>query len=294
MRSTATPAQLLQLLLAILIMSSSGTLGRYILLPPEPVIWLRCLIGAIVLWVILKLMGKSLKIEGRRNRNIVLLSTLLLGTHWVTYFHTLKLTTVAIGMLSLFIYPTITAVLEPLILKTKFDPRHLVLALLALFGVYLLVPDFELTDDYTIGVLIGIFSATAYAIRNILLKKGVDNTDGTVLMFYQLLGNTLLIWPLVLFVEFEVPEDLILNWDGLLILGAVTTATGHTLFVRSFKHFNITAVSIISNLTPIFGIILGFMVLGEIPEGNVMLGGAIILSTTFIEAFYSMRKRQQS
>ena len=50
-----------------------------------------------------------------------------LGTHWVTYFYALQWSNVAIGMLSLFTFPVITACLEPLFLKTKFKWRHLFL-----------------------------------------------------------------------------------------------------------------------------------------------------------------------
>ena len=62
-------------------------------------------------------------------------------THWVTYFYALQWSNVAIGMLSLFTYPVITALLEPLILKTKFQKHHLILGFIVLIGVYFLAPD---------------------------------------------------------------------------------------------------------------------------------------------------------
>ncbi len=219
------------------------------------------------------------------------MSTILLGIHWISYFHSLVLSTVAIGMLALFTYPTITAVIEPLMLRSKFEPRHLILAVIALFGVYLLVPEFSMSNQHTKGIVIGIGSALAYSVRNILLKRGVANTDGTVLMFYQLLGVTVIFWPLLLLVPADIPRQITENWQGILILGVITTAAGHSMFVRSFRHFNITTVSIISNLTPLFGIILGFLVLKEIPTGNVYLGGSIILSTTLVEGYFSMREK---
>ena len=53
-----------------------------------------------------------------------------MGTHWVTYFYALQWSNVAIGMLSLFTYPVITALLEPLFFNTRFQLRHLILGAL--------------------------------------------------------------------------------------------------------------------------------------------------------------------
>ncbi|MDP4680797.1 MAG: DMT family transporter, partial [Cyclobacteriaceae bacterium] len=72
-------------------------------------------------------------------------------------------------------------------------------------------------------------------------------------------------------------------------LGIFTTAIGHTMFVVSFKNFSITAVSIISNLTPLFGIILGYFVLGEAPQGKALIGGAIIMTSVIAESFRTFK-----
>ena len=46
-----------------------------------------------------------------------------MGTHWIIYFISLKLSNVAIGMLSVFTYPVITAFLEPILLGNKFKSQ---------------------------------------------------------------------------------------------------------------------------------------------------------------------------
>lgn len=117
----SSTSHFLSLGLAITIMSTSGTLGRYIQLPPPSIIWIRCVIGAIALFLVMQIWSINFKIPGRKNFYTLALGGILLGGHWVTYFYALQLSTVAIGMLSLFTYPVITALLEPLILKTSFQ-----------------------------------------------------------------------------------------------------------------------------------------------------------------------------
>ena len=210
-----------------------------------------------------------------------------MGLHWIFYFYSLRLSNVAIGMLSLFTYPIITSFLEPLILKTKLQRIHLLLGLLVLGGIYFLVPDFNMKNDYALAVLLGFFSAVFYALRNILLKSKVGNYNGSVLMTYQVAIIGILLLPALYWTDVEM---IISQWKGLLALALFTTAIGHTLFLRSFKHFSITTASIISSVQPVYGIIIGALFLSEIPSWSTIFGGLLILSSVVIESVRSYEK----
>ncbi|MEP2023724.1 DMT family transporter, partial [Reichenbachiella sp.] len=181
-------------------------------------------------------------------------------------------------------------ILEPIILKAKPKLIDIVLSFVAFFGVFFLVPDFDLTNDVTLGVVIGIFSAITYSLRNILLKLHVQNHSGITLMFMQVVGLSVLLSPVFFLGDINRQLDLIvLNWWKLLTLGLLTTAIGHTLFVMSFKNFSITVISILSTLTPLIGIGLGFLFLDEMPQGNVWIGGALISVAVIVESFKSAK-----
>jgi drug/metabolite transporter (DMT)-like permease len=193
-------------------------------------------------------------------------------------------------MLSLFTYPVVTSLLEPFFVKTSFKLWDVAMALIALTGVFFLIPEYDMNNNVTLGATIGLASAILYSIRNILLKKNISSHSGITLMFYQLVIVTLLLLPVMFFVNFDQTISLISSdWHALLVLGIFTTAIGHTMFVVSFKNFSITAVSIISNLTPLFGIILGYFVLGEAPQGKALIGGAIIMTSVIAESFRTFK-----
>ena len=94
-----------------------------------------------------------------------------MAAHWVTYFYALKLSNVALGLLSLYTFPIITALLEPVFLKVKFNPIYIVLGVMVLTGIYILVPELDLNNSQLKGVLFGLFSALCYAIRILILKQ---------------------------------------------------------------------------------------------------------------------------
>tara|TARA_R110002051_G_scaffold56046_9_gene104016 strand:+ start:14564 stop:15430 length:867 start_codon:yes stop_codon:yes gene_type:complete len=274
---------LIEINVAMLFIATSGALGRYVQLPVSVTIGTRAILAFIVLFLFCKWKRFSFKIS-KKDAPAVFISGVLMGIHWVAYFYALKLSNVAIGMLSIFTYPVITAFLEPIILKTKFQLIHLLLAFLVLTGMYFLSPSLDFENSYTIAIGLGVFSALAYALRNIILKKRVNKYNGSILMTYQTAIVGVLLFPFLFTVQ---PIQIIEQWKALIALAVLTTAIGHTLFLMTFKHFNITTVSILSSVQPVYGIIIGAIFLSEIPKGTTILGGFLILSSVVIESVRS-------
>ena len=278
-------SHLLQINLATLFISTSGALGRYVELPVPVTIATRGILAFFLLLFYCKWRGISLKVRSQ-DMILVLISGILMALHWLSYFYSLQMSNVAIGMLSLFTYPVITSFLEPLLLKTKFQKVHLLLGGLVLLGIYFLVPDFNLENSSTIAIGIGILSALFYALRNLILKSKVKNYHGSMLMVYQTGIIGLFLLPSLFFVE---TEDILGEWEGLVALAVMTTAVGHTLFLMTFKHFSITSVSIISSVQPVYGIGIGAVFLSEIPTLTTIFGGLLILSSVIIESIRSSK-----
>lgn len=278
---------LLLLTLATLLISTSGALGKFIDLPTPVIIWCRSALGALFLFIFCRYKKLNIKIKSKKDIPSILLGALLLGTHWVTYFYALKLSNVAIGMLSMFTFPVITALLEPFFTKSKLNPIHILLALIVLLGIYILAPDLNFEDNYLKGILFGVFSAFCYALRNLILKRHVNKYDGTVLMMQQALIVSIILLPVMFKMNIS---NLQTQLPYLLLLGLVTTAIGHSLLISSFKHFSISTASIIGSMQPIFGIIIAFFFLNEIPNLNTFIGGSLILATVVIESIRSRKK----
>jgi drug/metabolite transporter (DMT)-like permease len=281
---------LLQLNLAMLLVSTSGVLGRSIPLWAPVAIAYRALLAAALLFLFLRFKKINL-IIAKKDRKMILLGGILMGLHWVFYFQALQLSSVAIGMLTIYTHPTLTSILEPIIMKKPFQKIHLLLGILVLIGITFLVPDLDLENQNTRAVGFGLISALAYSLRNILMKKQIANYHGSLLMWYQMVIIAVTLIPLY----FMTSQDALTEaFPYLLTLALVTTAVGHTLFLMSFKHFNITTASIISSIQPIYGILMGIIILGEIPRWGTLIGGAMILTAVITESLRSFRKKELS
>lgn len=274
------------LLLSTIFISTSGVLGKYIDLSPEVIILCRAIFAGIFIYIFCRIKKINLKIATKKDGYSFARSGFFMAAHWVTYFYALKLSNVAIGMLSMFTFPVITALLEPFFTKEKLNLTHVFLAFLVLIGVYMLVPEFSIENDQLKGILFGIFSALCYSLRNLTLKKHVKDYNGSMLMLHQMIIVSVLLLPILFFSDFS-------NLDSqlplLLLIALLTTAIGHTMLVNSLQHFSVSTASIISSVQPIFGIIIAYIFVNEIPSFNTYIGGSLILLTVVIESIRSRK-----
>ena len=275
---------LLLLIIGTIFISTSGALGKFIDMPTPVIIWWRSALAALFLLIFCLYKGINLKIKNSKDRQTFIVAAVLMGAHWITYFYALKLSNVAIGMLSIFTFPVIIALLEPLFSKTKLDPIHIVLGLIVLLGIYILAPEFNLESSHLQGILFGVFSAFCYAVRILILKGHVANYNSTMLMFYQVVIIAILLAPSLYFMD---TTNISTQYPYVILLAFITTAVGHTLFVNSLKYFKASTASIIGSIQPVIGIIIAYFFLKEIPTIHTFVGGTLILATVIIESIRS-------
>lgn len=107
-----------------------------------------------------------------------------------------------------------------------------------------------------------------------------------MLMFYQVVIVSVLLAPFVYVMD---TSNITSQYPYVILLALVTTAIGHTMFVNSLNHFKASTASIIGSAQPVFGIIIAFLFLNEIPTINTYIGGTLILATVFIESVRSKK-----
>lgn len=277
------------LTVATVFISTSGSLGKFIDMPTPVAIWWRTSLAALFLFVFCKYKKLSFKIETTKDKRTFIIASLFMAAHWITYFYALKLSNVAIGMLTLFTFPIITALLEPVFNKTKLDIIHIPLGILVLIGIYILAPEFNLKSSQLQGVFLGLLSAICYAIRLLLIQNEAKKYNGTVLMFYQVAIMTLVLAPVLLVMD---SSNITTQYPFVILLALLTTAIGHTLFINSLKYFKASTASIIGSTQPIFGIIIAYFFLNEIPTYNTFIGGSLILATVIVESIRSKKNKK--
>ncbi len=267
--------------IGIFLMSTSAVLGRYILASSTVVVFWRCLIGAICLIFITRMMRDSFRFNWIRHGRILFISSVLMAVHWVTYFYSLDFSNVSIALLTLYTFPAMTALMEPLWYRYRIPGKDLVLAGVVIIAVLIISPPLKEGSNIVLAIILGLFSAFCYSLRNILLVSITTKYPGSTLMMYQLVFMTLLLLPFSLMIEVDYRE---FQWIAVLFLGILTTAAAHTLFLRGLSYYTASTASLFATIVPVYAITWGYLFLREIPRLNTLIGGVLIVGVVFVKA----------
>jgi len=273
---------------AVFLFGLTALFSKLISLSALEITLLRSIFAVLTLWLVMRYQGLSVKLHSRRDYSIVLLLGVLLAGHWVTYFHAMQVSSVAVGVIALFTFPVITVFLEPFFHSGRPHLQDVVSALAVLFGIYLLVPTFSLDDHTTQGVLWGVFSALLFALRNIIQGRYFSAYPAKQSLFYQIAITFLLLLP---FGSQVIPQVSSVQWGQLLVLGVVFTALPHTMFAFSLRHFKAKTTSLIATLQVVYATVFAALVLGEWPSLATVAGGLIVVAAAMFET-YSTGRRQ--
>lgn len=294
---TATARAQLQIHLCVLLWGFTAILGKLILLPALPLVWWRMLIVVAAL-ALLPRVWRGLLAMPSRLRLAYAGIGLLVALHWLTFYGAIKLANASVAATCIALAPAFTAVVEPWLARRPFSPRELAFGLAVLPGVALVVGG--VPDGMRSGIVVGALSALLVAIFGSLNKRLVEHGDPLVVTAVELGAGTLLLTALApampwLFPAFAGDLWALPGWrDGLwlLALSLLCTLLPFALALVALRHLSAYAVQLVTNLEPVYAIVLAMLLLGEQRElgGLFYLGVAIILAAVFLQPLLQPRR----
>ena len=265
---------IIQLHLAVLLFGCAGLFGKLINEPPVVIVFGRTSLATIALFCIIKLQGNTIKFQGRRDIFGFTFMGLLLAFHWITFFKSVQISTVAIGLLTYASFPAFVTIFEPLFFNGRYNKRDIVYVFLVGLGLVIIVPQFSFENQITAGVFWGLLSGMSFAILTILNKQYGERYSAFTIAFFQDGVASVILMPFFL----NSPKDLSGTDIGyIVILGIICTALAHTLFIQSMKKVRAFTAGIVACLEPVYGIILAGILLHEVPSLRALIGGLMIV-----------------
>ena len=269
----------MELHFAVLLFGTAGLFGKLVPADPATIVLGRTLFAALAIFAALRFSSVSLSIVPGRSRWLLPASGLVLALHWVTFFHAIQISTVAIGLVGFASFPVFVTFLEPLVSRQTLRGVDILSALIVVIGLLLVAPSFELSDAGTAGLAWAVVSGALFAVLTLMNRPLVASNSFMVVAFYQQITAALVLIPFALPLR-QMPETRTLGL--LLVLGVICTALPHMLFIKSLRALKAQLVSIITGLEPVYGIALAALLLGEIPALSTLLGAALIFAAVWL------------
>ncbi|SLM32034.1 conserved membrane hypothetical protein [Desulfamplus magnetovallimortis] len=275
---------LLTIHISVLLFSMSGLFGKFLHISPKLIVFGRTAFASIVLVMVLHILKIPVRYKNRKDLMGFLVMGAILAVHWVTFFYSIQISTVAIGLLSFSSYPIFVTFLEPLFFNEKLLLRDIGISLIVFSGLVLVVPEFDLSNNLTLGALWGTVSGFTFALLSILNKKYLIKYSSLTIAFYQ---DGIACMALMPFIGGEIFDITPYDIGMVAILGVVFTALAHTLFIQGMVRVKAQLASIITCLEPVYGILFAMVLLGEIPSIKVLGGGVIIIGGILYATYQS-------
>ena len=216
------------------------------------------MITVLTLWIVFYFRKKISRIGLASVVKIGLLGCIL-ALHWVFFYASIKYANVTIALTCLSTSALLSSVLEPLVLRKRFDTFEILLGLFAIAGIAII---YNTHLQFSIGIMIGLLAALLTVLVSVYNKKIIHDYAPEEITLYQLTGGfaglTLLL-PLnhYLFAPQQIYPT-VPDWMWLLILSWICTILTFYLYIRSLKRVSAFTMNLTLTLEPIYGIVLAF------------------------------------
>ena len=289
----------LQIHVCVMLWGATAILGKLITLAALPLVWWRMLIVVVAL-ALLPRVWRGLR---------ALTPRLVLGyggvgalaaLHWLTFYGAIKLANASVAATCIALAPAFTAIIEPWVAQRPFRSRELLFGIAALPGVAMVVGG--VPDKMRDGILVGAVSALLVALFGSLNKRLVSHADPLTVTALELGTGTLVLTVLAPWTPQLLPAfggaDLRIVPDLhdallLLVLALACTLLPFALALVALRQLSAYSVQLITNLEPVYAIVLAALLLGEQRELSVLfyLGVAIILGAVFLHPLLERYQR---
>lgn len=286
----------LGLIISMLIWGSIGIFVRYINFTSSQIALVRAIVGSIFLIIFSMISKESLSKEKIKSNLLVLICCgICLGFNWIFLFQAYHYTTVSTATICYYLAPIIVMFLSPFLLKEKLNSVKVCCIVAAMIGMLCIVgiDKGSIGENNMVGILYGLSAACFYTGVVILNKflKGISGRDSAIV---QLSVSAIFLLPYVIFTEKTSlvgvsSQSIIL----LLVLGVVHTGIAYLLYFTAIQKIESQTVAIYSYVDPISAIFMSAIILNESMSLLQIIGGILILGSTFISEVYSNKIKLQ-
>jgi drug/metabolite transporter (DMT)-like permease len=282
----------IQFILSMIIFGTIGLVVRYIDLSSSERALLSSCIGCLFLTLILVIMKKKLSWNlVKSNALFLFLSGIVLGGNWIFLYKSYDHTTIANATLGYYFAPVFVMILSPFVLREPLSIKKMGCIGAAIIGILLIVGEgvSASKSEDILGLSYGLVAAAFYATL-LLLNKFIKDLGKLELTIIQLGTSALLLMPYVFFTEgfgiFQVSSSSI---PFILILGIINTGIGFWLFFSGMEKLKGQSIAMLSYVDPFVAILISAIILQEQMTIIQILGGALLLGSTFVSENQSIK-----
>ena len=279
-------------LLSLAVMGSNGIVASFINLSSIDIVFLRTVIGSIVLIIACLIMREKFNcLHDLHDAIFLLLSGFSLGAGWIFLFEAYRTIGVSIATLLYYLGPMIAMILSPIFFGEKLTEEKITGAIIVAFGIVLL--NGKINGDITKfnGIICGFIAGLLYAAM-VILNKHIKYADGLENTTCQIVASFFLILIYMTFKSGIHIKISGLEWIPVLWIGIINTGINCIFYYSSITKLSMSTVAILSYVDPVAAVVLSMVILGERLTPLQTLGSFLVISgALYSQIRYSFKSK---
>ena len=266
----------------VVIFGFTGILGKLISMEAEPLVFWRVTLGGLTTALFLAVKGRWHAWEWRSALQAGGIGWIV-AAHWVTFFGSIKASSVGLALTMLATAPLFVGLIEPWVYRRKLAWREMAVATVVFVGISLV---FQAEKDQILGMALGLTSAVLAAIFSTLNGVMVRRHEPVNLSAVELLSASI---GMALWLAIQGQFDASLfqlsssDWVWIGLLAVVATSFAFMVSIQVLKDLTPFESAMAINLEPIYAIVLAYFLFEERFSSGFYLGAALVIGAVFVD-----------
>jgi len=235
----------------------------------------------------------EIKSISKKNWVLAAISGLFLALHFILWFESLNLTSVASSVVLVTLQPIFAFIGTYFFFGERFSVAATISLIITMFGsVIISWGDFQISGMALVGdilALLGAVTVTGYFLIGQQLRR-TESLMVYTFIVYAISSLVLLVYNLILQNQFLGYSPTI--WLWFFALAVIPTFLGHTLFNWALKWVSTSTISMAIVFEPIGASILAYFILGEVVTASQWLGGTVVIFGLFLFTMSTTKKKK--
>ena len=274
----------------VVIFGFTGILGKLISIEAEPLVFWRVTLGgattALFLWI-------AKRWQAWTWRGVIEAAVVgwIVAAHWVTFFASIKASSVGLALTMLATAPLFVGLIEPMVFGRQIALRELAVAAMVFLGIALV---FDAEQEHVTGMVLGLVSALLAAVFSTVNGVLVRRHDPINLSAVELLAASvgMGLW---LVLRGHWGSGLwtmsTMDWVWIGLLAIFATSFAFMVSIQVLKRLTPFESAMAINLEPIYAIVLAYVLFDERFEPGFYAGAALVICAVFADTFLRSRPR---
>jgi len=196
-----------------------------------------------------------------------------------SYFVALSMAPAGAVAMLFYLYPAIVALVGWLVLRERLDARSVVALLLALMGAWITIGWTSSSSDTGLWIAVG--AALFYSAYVVVGRRFADAAHPLARATLVTTAAALIFGIAALQTGYTAPTSA-KGWSAVLGIALISTVFGITAFLAGLKSIGSSNAATLSAVEPVVAAVAAAAMLDEPLTGGVVIGGALILSSTVL------------